>query len=339
MSYKKYICHYSSIQKPFGPHSVPDDFICTSDANFVEHFDLKKIGMHHIVLPSSHRSSLPHAESHEEEFVYVISGHPDVWINGVLYRLRPGGAVGFPAGTGICHSFLNNSKSDVTLLVLGERTKSENQFIYPLNLDLAESVGLSWWSDWPQQSLGSENCIPGSGHALSRPYPESRAIVDAPSIARQATFSYPGDSEKETVGAGVRLTDLLGMKALGVWHEQLMPGKRSSWPHAHKHEEELAYILSGQAKIWLNGYLYEAKAGDAIYFPPGTNIAHTIINDSTDPVEYIGIGQANAGESVEQVIYPHHPARNDDCRLAGIYWHDAPTVGQFGPHDGRPLKS
>ncbi len=30
------------------------------------------------------------------------------------------------------------------------------------------------------------------------------------------TFSYPGDTE--TFGHGVRLTDHLGMKVIGVWH-------------------------------------------------------------------------------------------------------------------------
>ncbi|MEI6398182.1 MAG: cupin domain-containing protein, partial [Pseudomonadota bacterium] len=52
-----------------------------------------------------------------------------------------------------------------------------------------------------------------------------------------------------------------------------MPGKRSSWPHAHSLEEEFAFILSGSPDIWMNGYIYLAKPGDGIYFPPGTNIA------------------------------------------------------------------
>ena len=35
------------------------------------------------------RTSYPHAESAEEEFVYVLEGHPDVWIDGTLHHLDP----------------------------------------------------------------------------------------------------------------------------------------------------------------------------------------------------------------------------------------------------------
>jgi len=96
---------------------------------------LTRIGIHHERLPPGRRTSYPHAESAEEEFVYVIEGHPDVWIDGALHRLGPGDAVGFPAGTGICHTVLNNTAAEVRLLVVGERSKPENKVHYPLNRD------------------------------------------------------------------------------------------------------------------------------------------------------------------------------------------------------------
>ena len=67
---------------------------------------------------------MPHAESAEEEFVYVLEGTPDVWIDGELFRLAPGDGVGFPAGTGIAHSFLNNTDEPVRLIVVGEAPKA-----------------------------------------------------------------------------------------------------------------------------------------------------------------------------------------------------------------------
>ncbi|CAJ0997640.1 hypothetical protein NVIRENTERO_02946 [Sodalis praecaptivus] len=66
---------------------------------------LTRIGIHHERLPPGRRSTYPHAESQEEEFVYILAGNPDVWLNGELYPLSPGDAVGLPAGTGICHTF------------------------------------------------------------------------------------------------------------------------------------------------------------------------------------------------------------------------------------------
>lgn len=61
---------------------------------------LGRIGIHHERLPPGRRTSYPHAESDEEEFVYVLEGYPEAWINGYLWKLEPGDSVGFPAGTG-----------------------------------------------------------------------------------------------------------------------------------------------------------------------------------------------------------------------------------------------
>ncbi len=44
---------------------------------------LGRIGIHHERLPPGRRTSYPHAESDEEEFVYVLEGYPeasDQWL-------------------------------------------------------------------------------------------------------------------------------------------------------------------------------------------------------------------------------------------------------------------
>lgn len=114
---------------------------------------LTRIGIHHERLPPGRRTSYPHAESAEEEFVYVLEGTPDVWIDGYLHRLAPGESVGFPAGTGICHTFLNNTAQEVRLLVVGEASKAENRISYPKNRD-HEATRKDAWSDWPARPLG-----------------------------------------------------------------------------------------------------------------------------------------------------------------------------------------
>ena len=51
---------------------------------------LLRVGIHLVrVLPGT-RTSFPHAESAEEEFVYVIDGEVDAWIDGELYKMREG---------------------------------------------------------------------------------------------------------------------------------------------------------------------------------------------------------------------------------------------------------
>lgn len=121
-----------------------------------ESLGLKTIGIHHMRLLPGRRTSLPHAESHEEEFVHVLTGTPDVWLDGVLHRLGPGDSVGFPAGTGIAHSFLNNTEAEVTLLVVGNADIAENRIDYPVNPE-RKAIRADWWHDAPARPLGGHD--------------------------------------------------------------------------------------------------------------------------------------------------------------------------------------
>src|SRR5438128_2025079 len=91
---------------------------------------LLRIGVHLQRVPPGHRTSWPHAEEDEEEFVYVIDGEIDAWIDGTLHRMKAGDLAAFPAGTGICHTFLNNGDRDATLLVGGEAGKPDSRIHY-----------------------------------------------------------------------------------------------------------------------------------------------------------------------------------------------------------------
>ncbi|WP_438501950.1 cupin domain-containing protein, partial [Klebsiella variicola] len=73
--------------------------------------------------PPGRRTSYPHAESDEEEFIYVLEGYPEVWIKGDRWKLEPGDSVGFPAGTGICPTFPITPAQEVRLLVGAEAHK------------------------------------------------------------------------------------------------------------------------------------------------------------------------------------------------------------------------
>jgi uncharacterized cupin superfamily protein len=129
----KCIAHWTDIERKKPSHYSGDDEMMSFGARFGAHFGLKRLGINHERLLPGRRTSYPHAESAEEEFVYVLSGTPDVWLDGHLHRLKPGDAVGFPAGTGQSHSFLNNTSEEVHLLVVGETAKDENRIVYPKN--------------------------------------------------------------------------------------------------------------------------------------------------------------------------------------------------------------
>jgi uncharacterized cupin superfamily protein len=154
------IRHFSEILSSDDSHYPGSDELLSYGAALGKATGLQRIGVHYEILKPGRRTSWPHAESTEEEFVYVVSGLPNAWINGHLYPLRPGDAVGFPAGTGIAHTFINDSDREAVLIVVGEATKKDNKCIYPLHPKRNEEIGEFLWKDCPQQSLGPHDGLP-----------------------------------------------------------------------------------------------------------------------------------------------------------------------------------
>jgi len=151
-----FIRHWRELEGKDDSFYPGDTELMSIGAPFGKLLGLTRIGIHHERLLPGRRTSYPHAESLEEEFVYVIEGDPDVWIDGTLHRLAPGDAVGFPAGTGICHTFLNNTQKEVRLLVVGESNKAENRIHYPLNQE-HELTRTDAWTDVPPRTLGGHD--------------------------------------------------------------------------------------------------------------------------------------------------------------------------------------
>jgi uncharacterized cupin superfamily protein len=162
MDRPSFIKNWRTLEGEDDGHYPGDTELMSIGAPLGRRLGLVRLGIHHERLPPGRRTSYPHAESAEEEFVYVLEGNPDVWIDGTLHRLVPGDAVGFPAGTGICHTFLNNTAEEVRLLVVGERAKPENRVHYPLNQDY-QRTRADAWTDAPPRDLGGHD-----GKALAR---------------------------------------------------------------------------------------------------------------------------------------------------------------------------
>lgn len=148
-----FIQHWTELEGPDDQHYPGDTELMEIGAPLARKLGLTRIGIHHIRLLPGRRTSYPHAESAEEEFAYVLEGTPDVWIDGNLHRLKPGDSVAFPAGTGICHTFLNNTRDEVRMIVIGETPKPENRIRYPKN-EAYEATRKDRWVDWPERPIG-----------------------------------------------------------------------------------------------------------------------------------------------------------------------------------------
>jgi uncharacterized cupin superfamily protein len=148
-----FIRHWTDLEEAVAHRYRGDDEEMGFNTAVGEGLGLTRIGIHHVRLLPGRRTSYPHAESAEEEFVFVVAGRPDAWIDGVLHPLEPGDSVAFPAGTGISHSFLNNSDQEVRLMVIGEKPKEENRIRYPLH-EAHERTRPDRWTDPPASTFG-----------------------------------------------------------------------------------------------------------------------------------------------------------------------------------------
>jgi len=159
MSRPDFIKHWTELEEPDAHSYAGDTEPMALDAPLSAALGITRIGIHHIRLLPGRRTSYPHAESTEQEFVYVLEGKPDVWIDGTLHPIAEGDSVAFPAGTGICHTFINNTKEEVRLMVIGERPRDDNRIRYPLN-EAHELTRRDRWVDWPTRPLGSHDGKP-----------------------------------------------------------------------------------------------------------------------------------------------------------------------------------
>jgi uncharacterized cupin superfamily protein len=122
---------------------------------------LRRIGVNVQTLPPGSRSSWPHAEEDEEEFVFVLEGEVDCWIDGAIHRMGPGDLAAFPAGTGISHCFINNGDQEARLLVGGEAPKSHSRIYYPLHPSRRQDMTWSeWWDEVPRRPQGGHDGLP-----------------------------------------------------------------------------------------------------------------------------------------------------------------------------------
>jgi uncharacterized cupin superfamily protein len=91
-----------------------------------EFFGLKNFGVNLTHLAPSAMSSLRHAHTKQDEFVYIVKGNPTLRTNEGSERLAPGTCVGFQAGTGNAHHLHNETIEDVFYLEIGDRTAGDD---------------------------------------------------------------------------------------------------------------------------------------------------------------------------------------------------------------------
>jgi uncharacterized cupin superfamily protein len=91
-----------------------------------DYFGLSNFGVNLTELAPGAISALLHAHAKQDEFIYVLQGHPILRVDDAEYSLKPGDCMGFKAGTGVAHQLINQSDAPVLYLEMGDRIASDS---------------------------------------------------------------------------------------------------------------------------------------------------------------------------------------------------------------------
>lgn len=106
-------------------------------------FGLKNFGVNLTRLAPGAISALRHAHSRQDEFVYILEGHPVLITDAGETPLSPGMCAGFRAGSGDAHQLVNRSAGEVVYLEIGDRSAGDSG-TYPDDDLQAVLVGGHW---------------------------------------------------------------------------------------------------------------------------------------------------------------------------------------------------
>ncbi|MGD9537500.1 MAG: cupin domain-containing protein [Alphaproteobacteria bacterium] len=120
------------------PYPKPHDEVCIEREKRAlgDYFELKDFGVNLLTLPPGAWSSQRHWHSHEDEFVYVLSGEPTLVTDEGETQLRPGMCAGFPANKPNGHALVNKTASPVTVLEVGSRKPEDNGYYSDIDMQI-----------------------------------------------------------------------------------------------------------------------------------------------------------------------------------------------------------
>jgi uncharacterized cupin superfamily protein len=86
---------------------------------------LSKIGINHTTLPPGKESSMRHWHTHEEEFIFVLSGEVVLRTDAGEQVLKAGMCAGFPVGTTDGHQLVNRGTEPAIYLEVSNRDPAD----------------------------------------------------------------------------------------------------------------------------------------------------------------------------------------------------------------------
>ena len=123
------------------------------------------------------------------------------------------------------------------------------------------------------------------------------AIVAAEAPERKRKSVYPEPFAPLMQARTKRpLGDLFGLENFGVNLTHLAPGGMSALRHAHTKQDEFIYVLEGRPTLVTDEGKTQLAPGMCAGFRHGTGNGHHLVNESTEDVVYLEIGDRTAGD-------------------------------------------
>jgi uncharacterized cupin superfamily protein len=99
-------------------------------------FGLSQFGVNLVEMPPGCWSSQRHWHSHEDEFVYVVSGELVLVTDAGEQLMRPGMVAGFPAGRADGHHLINRSAEPAVYLEVGTRIPEDEAVYSDIDMEI-----------------------------------------------------------------------------------------------------------------------------------------------------------------------------------------------------------
>ena len=129
--------------------------------------------------------------------------------------------------------------------------------------------------------------------------------LSADAIARMEGLRRVHQLNPAAIRIDKSIGDEAGLKNIGIHLITIAPGNKSTEFHLHKYEDEAIYVLSGHGVEIIGDTSQKIGPGDFIGFPAG-GAAHETVNDGTEPLVCLVIGQRLAQDVVD---YPRKGKR------------------------------
>ena len=127
--------------------------------------------------------------------------------------------------------------------------------------------------------------------------PNPIAVTAADVAARSKPSVYPEPFASRMAGREKRqLGDLFGLTNFGVNLTRLAPDAVSALRHAHTKQDEFIYVLQGQPTLHTDEGRTLLSPGMCAGFKAGTGNGHRLINETTEEVVYLEVGDRTPGD-------------------------------------------